>query len=183
MGRKSFTLIELLVVIAIIAILAAIVAPNAFRAIEKGKVAATIRDYRAIKSAVMAYYADTGTWPPDCGGSSCPGLLTNDGKPGWNGPYLEKWPRAKWRGTCALRNQVWWMWGGPHLCRYVEITSVPLPSAQAIDREIDGTVYDPSQRWWSGHNTGSVWVGGRPGRRGSWLPMMVCDVWMFVYVD
>ena len=131
----------------------------------------------------MAYYVDTGDWPADCGTSPCTALITNDGSPGWNGPYLEKWPRAKWRGTCALRNQVWWMWGGPHLCRYVEITSVPLPSAQAIDREIDGTVYDPSQRWWSGHNTGSVWVGGRPGRRGSWLPMMVCDVWMFVYVD
>ena len=36
---KGFTLIELIVVIAIIAILGAIIAPNAFRAIEKAKMA------------------------------------------------------------------------------------------------------------------------------------------------
>ncbi|MGQ9755989.1 MAG: type II secretion system protein, partial [Desulfotomaculales bacterium] len=38
--RRGFTLVELLVVIAIIGILAAIISPNAFKAIEKGKVAA-----------------------------------------------------------------------------------------------------------------------------------------------
>ncbi|NCC82098.1 MAG: prepilin-type N-terminal cleavage/methylation domain-containing protein [Clostridia bacterium] len=39
-NKKGFTLVELLVVIAIIAILAAVVAPNAFKAIEKSKVTA-----------------------------------------------------------------------------------------------------------------------------------------------
>ena len=49
--RRGFTLVELLVVIAIIGILAAIIAPNAFKAIEKGKVAAAEADYKAIKAA------------------------------------------------------------------------------------------------------------------------------------
>ncbi|WP_333870599.1 type II secretion system protein [Desulforamulus putei] len=38
--NRGFTLVELLVVIAIIGILAAVIAPNAFKAVEKGKVAA-----------------------------------------------------------------------------------------------------------------------------------------------
>ncbi|SHJ08964.1 prepilin-type N-terminal cleavage/methylation domain-containing protein [Desulfofundulus thermosubterraneus] len=38
-NEKDFTLVELLVVIAIISILAAIIAPNAFKAVEKAKVA------------------------------------------------------------------------------------------------------------------------------------------------
>ena len=39
-NNRGFTLVELLVVIAIIGILAAVIATNAFRAVEKGKVAA-----------------------------------------------------------------------------------------------------------------------------------------------
>ena len=49
--RKGFTLIELIVVIAIIAVLAAVVAPSAFKAIEKGKVSAGMGDWNSIKTA------------------------------------------------------------------------------------------------------------------------------------
>ena len=38
-NKKGFTLVELLVVIAVIAILASVIAPNAFSAMEKAKVA------------------------------------------------------------------------------------------------------------------------------------------------
>jgi general secretion pathway protein G len=99
MKRKGFTLIELIVVIAIIAVLAAIVAPSAFRAIDKGKVSATIGDFKSIKTAAMAYYADTGQWPVNCSDGS--GFVNNTSAPsGWDGPYLEKWPaHSQWGGS------------------------------------------------------------------------------------
>ena len=168
MRRKAFTLIELLVVIAIIAILAAIVAPNAFRAIEKAKVAATIRDYRSIETAAMAYYVDTGDWPADCGTSPCTALITNDGSPGWNGPYLEKWPRAKWGGVYLFREDVdgtstvgGFNWGATTAVSPVRVVSISgvtcttsattadiaKTAAGKIDVEIDGTV---------GQNAGGV---------------------------
>jgi general secretion pathway protein G len=109
-SEEGFTLVELLVVIAIIGILAAVIAPNAFRAVEKSKISRTVSDLKAIKGAAMAYYADTGVFPPNDdsypGGAQGHGyrgtdFLTNrNGTPGWDGPYLEKWPEATyWAGT------------------------------------------------------------------------------------
>jgi general secretion pathway protein G len=96
----GFTLIELLVVIAIIAILAAVVAPNAFRAIEKAKYAGTVANLRALKTAALSYYTDTGTWPPTgviqanlnpdpAGNVIFAGFFLDNGTPGWDGPYLD----------------------------------------------------------------------------------------------
>ncbi|WP_084284835.1 prepilin-type N-terminal cleavage/methylation domain-containing protein [Clostridium lundense] len=101
--KKGFTLVELLVVIAIIAILAAIIAPNAFKAIEKSKVATAESDYKAIKTAALSYYSDMGTWPNDKNKGGDPGFMENnsdkDNKINWNGPYLEKWPtKNPWGG-------------------------------------------------------------------------------------
>ncbi len=90
--RRGFSLVELLVVIAIIGILAAIIVPNAFKAVEKGKVAATVADLKAFKTAALNYYADTGVWPEDKGRGVDPGFMTDPGVDGWNGPYLERWP-------------------------------------------------------------------------------------------
>lgn len=106
-SKKAFTLIELLVVISIIAILAAVIAPNAFRAIEKSKVVRTVSDLKAIKSAALAYYADTGVFPQNddnyntnTGGLRGLDFIQNySNKPGWNGPYLEKWPQATYWGN------------------------------------------------------------------------------------
>ncbi len=118
MRLKTFTLIELIVVIAIIAILAAIIAPNAYRAIEKSKISKAAGDMRAIKTASMAYYADTGSWPLlGLGGSvraSGRGFLTDDDGlgntvPGWDGPYLERWPTNPWGNpSSAQGNQYYW---------------------------------------------------------------------------
>ncbi len=117
MRRKpdGFTLIELLVVIAIIGILAAIIAPNAFNAIEKARIAEAISDLKAIKTAALSYYSDVGFFPPDVWAGVDPGFMqplpntTNTswiywGNAGlteaqavpvieekWDGPYLEKW--------------------------------------------------------------------------------------------
>ena len=94
--HKSFTLVELIVVIAIIAILVAIITPNAFRAIEKSKISKAISDFKTIKSAAYALYADTGRWPLNSGEDvwiSDSDLLSNVHTwPGWDGPYLEKNP-------------------------------------------------------------------------------------------
>ena len=105
-NKKGFTLVELLVVIAIIAILAAVVAPNAFKAIEKSKITAIEADYRAIKTATLVYYSDTGEWPEDEAAEAgfikearvaSPG--TQAEIDGWNGPYLDVWPAKSPFGT------------------------------------------------------------------------------------
>ena len=49
MRGNAFTLIELIVVIVIIAVLAGIIAPNAFRAIEKAKLSRVAHDAQNIK--------------------------------------------------------------------------------------------------------------------------------------
>ena len=112
-GSKGFTLIELLVVIAIIGILATIIAPNAFKAIEKSKVAAVESDYKAVKTATLMYYSDVGAWPnPDADFSSSTTeedyFMNGDGSTGWDGPYLEKWPsKNPWGGTYTLGTGTW----------------------------------------------------------------------------
>lgn len=137
--RRGFTLVELLVVIAIIGILAAIIAPNAFKAIEKGKVAAAEADYKAIKAAALNAYTDTGVWPPvgtnDSEGED-PGLVDvkywgennddSDNPSTWNGPYLERWPsKNPWGGTYTYKNDDGTAlgWGNP--ARWLELTLVP----------------------------------------------------------
>jgi general secretion pathway protein G len=117
MRRVSFTLVELIVVIAIIAILAAVVAPSAFRAIEKAKISRAAADMKAIKGAAMAFYADTGTWPmigiADATRASGDGFINNNNGtgatvPNWDGPYLEKWPNNPWGTSSGFGNQYYW---------------------------------------------------------------------------
>ncbi len=93
---NGFTLVELLVVIAIIGILAAVVAPNAFKAIEKAKLNKVIADCKAIEAAALSHYADTGEWPRlnDISRTNMEGYLQNygTGLQHWDGPYIERWP-------------------------------------------------------------------------------------------
>ena len=103
--KKAFTLIELIVVIAIIAVLAAVVAPQAFKTIEKGKTSAVVGDYKSIKTATMACYADTGNWAADADGEADGGDLAfnQSSWTNWDGPYLDKWPGQNgWGGTYTI---------------------------------------------------------------------------------
>ena len=152
--KRAFTLIELLVVIAIIAILAAIVAPNAFRAIEKAKVAKLISDLKAFKTAALAYYADTGQWPPDDpGGWDTAGevsfFITGQNQPaGWDGPYLERWPDPPWHCTFNISQGLpqsqgtfhgsydWDNWGSGATLG-VSVSCVPQNAALKVDRDLD----------------------------------------------
>lgn len=95
---------EMIVVIAVISVLAAIITPNAFMAIEKSKVSKAASDFRTIKAASTALYADTGYWPR--GGNSSVQvrnsvLMVNTYNwEGWHGPYLDNFRGATpWNGT------------------------------------------------------------------------------------
>jgi len=132
--RKGFTLIEMLVVIAIIAVLAAIVAPSAFKAVDKGKISAAVGNFKSIKTAVMAYYADTGAWP--AAGAVGAGLVATDGVSGWDGPYLDKWPG---KGQWGAGVYTFGITAGPPQTRWVSLSLVPQAAAAKIDIALDGT--------------------------------------------
>lgn len=125
--QRGFTLVELLVVIAIIGVLAAIVAPSAFKAVDKAKVAKVERDLQAIRSAALAYYVDTGRFPPDDDiyvHQNIPGrkrgwdFLINAAPQigvnvtGWNGPYLETWPLNPFWKSSAGAYEEGYQWEG-----------------------------------------------------------------------
>jgi general secretion pathway protein G len=100
MKLRAFTLVELIVVIAIISILSAIIAPNAFKAVEKAKCSRAISEAKTIKTAAYAYYSDTGIWPARYRLTDVVNpFLIDPGVNGWNGPYVEKWLNAHpWGG-------------------------------------------------------------------------------------
>ena len=157
-SKKGFTLIELIVVIAIIAVLSAIIAPSAFMAIEKAKIARATSDMRAIKTGAMAYYTETGSWPlVGVGGAirgTGAGFITNNdgsGNPvtGWDGPYLERWPVNPWgSASSGFANQYYWDAdysgddNGNGIVGEAQVImfNVPRKSAQTLDERFDNGV-------------------------------------------
>ncbi len=144
-NSKGFTLIELLVVIAIIGILAAIIAPNAFKAIEKSKIAKVLGDVNAIKTAALMYYSDTGVFPPDDDQYYGTGIQPYHGLDffenrsnvdGWDGPYLESWGKNPFNKVPGSADDGY-QWEGNWIAEgYTHNT------ANAIDFDGDG-IYDP----------------------------------------
>jgi prepilin-type N-terminal cleavage/methylation domain-containing protein len=61
-NNKGFTLVELLVVIAIIGILAVVAVPALFKNIDKAKSVQVVTNVNAIKTEIMAKYADGKTY-------------------------------------------------------------------------------------------------------------------------
>ena len=177
MNKHAFTLIELIVVIAIIAVLGSIIAPNAFRAIEKAKLARVETDSKAIKTAAFAMYADTGMWPgsnwnddaatdPLAGAAPGDGFVARGNDPdvpaSWDGPYLEKWQRNPWGGlyywdyNAADQNgdgigneHVLWVDNG-----WNNPGRIPLDSRTKLDQHLDdGNLHAGSIQVWQGNDT------------------------------
>ena len=77
-NSKGFTLIELLIVIAIIGILAAIAIPAYTGYTRKAKVQEVIHAMGAVKTAVMAYYTESGMAPTVADAATIMGQLGVD---------------------------------------------------------------------------------------------------------
>ncbi len=125
---SAFTLVELLVVIVIIGILAAVIAPNAFKAVEKAKIAREVEDLKTIGKASLLYYADIGEFPGTKGHppgeadwwGNDPGFCRKPANDWvvesgynpyphcdfsrWDGPYMEKWVRRDGWGYVSGSN-------------------------------------------------------------------------------
>ena len=86
LGAKGFTLIELLVVIVILGILAAVVVFAVNGITDKGKKNACKTEVRTVKTAVEAYNAQEGTYPPGADDAARMALLTT------NKNFLESTP-------------------------------------------------------------------------------------------
>jgi len=71
-ARAGFTLIELIVVISVIALLAALAMPVYNIVVQKSMIQSAISERKAIETAIEAYHADYGFYPP-----SNPGVTTS----------------------------------------------------------------------------------------------------------
>ncbi len=95
-NKKGFTLIELLVVMVILGMLAALVGPQIFGKVGKGKQSAARTQIEMLGQALDSYRLDTGKYPTTSEGLNA--LVTNSGAQGWDGPYLKKGvPNDPWQ--------------------------------------------------------------------------------------
>lgn len=84
--KAAFTLTELIVVIAIIGLLAGAVAVGVFGILGRGKETRIKSDFKAISTAIKAYYGTTGFYP-----TKIKDLIQKPANvPNWSGPYLEE---------------------------------------------------------------------------------------------
>ena len=61
--RRGFSLVEVMLVIAVIGVLMAIAAPSFARSMRQGKERALRSDLQMVRSAISAFYADSGCFP------------------------------------------------------------------------------------------------------------------------
>jgi general secretion pathway protein G len=96
-NRKGITLIELLVVMVIIGLIAALVGPNIFKNLGKGKQKAAKAQVELFGQVLDSFKLDIGRYPSSSEGLNA--LITNPGVEGWDGPYLRKdvVPLDPWR--------------------------------------------------------------------------------------
>jgi len=95
-SEKGFSLIELIVVLVILGLLAAVVAPNVYKKLAKGKDQIAKIQIKEIEGALQLYSFDLGRFPAS--GEGLEALVRNPGNlESWKGPYLAKdLPKDPW---------------------------------------------------------------------------------------
>lgn len=103
---NGFTLIEMLIVIVIIGILAAMILMGGRSAVDKAEATKIISDLRTMKSAIVMYYVDYGSWPvwASAGSSYTKGASTEV----YPTKYVEKLPAGEnyWIGAMTLNSSL-----------------------------------------------------------------------------
>ena len=94
-----FSLMEIVIAVTILALAAGIAAPMFMRHFDKARVNAAKAQLSNLKLAINDFYLDTNKYP-----SSLDELLTNNGNPKWQGPYLEakQIPKDPWGNDYIL---------------------------------------------------------------------------------
>ncbi len=87
-NKTGFTLIELLVVLVILGLLAALVGPQLFPKLGKGKQSAAKAQIELFGQALDQFRLDVGRYPTTQEGLAA--IVTNPGIDKWEGPYLKK---------------------------------------------------------------------------------------------
>jgi general secretion pathway protein G len=87
-NETGFTLVELLVVLVILGLLAALVGPQLFPKLGKGKQSAAKAQIELLEQALDQFRLDVGRYPSTQEGLTA--LVTNPGIEKWEGPYLKK---------------------------------------------------------------------------------------------
>ncbi len=94
-SEKGFTLIELIVVLVILGLLAAVVAPNIYRNLAKGRDKIAKIQITELENALQLFSFDVGRLPNTAEGLDA--LVRNPGSDSWKGPYLAKdLPKDPW---------------------------------------------------------------------------------------
>jgi general secretion pathway protein G len=102
-SEKGFSLIELIVVLVILGLLAAVVAPNVYNKLAKGKDQIAKIQIKEIEGALQLFSFDVGRYPESAEGLES--LVRNPGNmDSWKGPYLAKaLPADPWGRPYAYR--------------------------------------------------------------------------------
>jgi general secretion pathway protein G len=95
-SEKGFSLIELIVVLVILGLLAAVVAPNVYNKLAKGKDQIARIQIKELEGALQLFLFDMGRYPTSSEGLDA--LVRNPGNlDAWRGPYLAKdVPKDPW---------------------------------------------------------------------------------------
>src|SRR3989344_1742389 len=142
-NKRGFTLIELLVVIAIMSLLVSIVMIPLNSARTRARVVATIAQASEMNQAIIAYINDVQELPGyDANwGDVCETAMFVSGNfsykgnrpaKGWNGPYLNAWPKNKWKKTYH-----WEFIGGNNAIPTLVVDGVSTKEAEMIDKIAD----------------------------------------------